>query len=224
MAKRFTSTNKWSDPWYRKLPPDMKLFWQYITDNCDMAGIWSVDMELASFLTGNQYEEKEILKAFDGRIVSIKNGQYWHIPQFVEFQYGQLKDDYNPHKPAIASLIRHGINPRVHEPLNKASRSLMGKGKDKDNIYILRAFDEFWAGYPRKINKAGALACYRKLKVDENLHASILDGVKRWKETEQWNKDDGKYIPHPATWLNQRRWEDEITKGDKKNDPYAWAR
>ena len=38
----------------------------------------------------------------------------------------------------------------------------------------------------------------------------MIDAVEKQKKTDQWTRDGGQYIPHPATWLNQRRWEDEI--------------
>lgn len=68
-------------------------------------------------------------------------------------------------------------------------------------------FDEFWAIYPRKTAKTVAIKAWKKVKVDAALLGIILEAVKRQKDTKQWQ--DG-FIPHPATWLNQKRWEDEV--------------
>jgi len=54
MVKRFTETTKWLDPWFRKLPAKVKIFWMYLIDSCDNAGFWIVDFELASFLIGEK--------------------------------------------------------------------------------------------------------------------------------------------------------------------------
>jgi len=50
--KRFTETEKWRDPWFRKLSAGAKLAFLYIIDNCDNAGVWTADKELADFSIG----------------------------------------------------------------------------------------------------------------------------------------------------------------------------
>ena len=52
IMKRFTETNKWEDPWFRKLKPEMKLLWSWLLDSCDNAGIIDADIELAAFQIG----------------------------------------------------------------------------------------------------------------------------------------------------------------------------
>ena len=71
------------------------------------------------------------------------------------------------------------------------------------------SFDRFWTAYPRKEGKPKAKAVFDKLKPDDELLQRMLDSIERWKRTDQWQEDGGRYIPHPSTWLNQRRWEDE---------------
>ena len=85
-------------------------------------------------------------------------------------------------------------------------------------------FDEFWSAYPRKDSKAASIKAFSKIAPDEQLRAKILAGVKRAETSEQWRKDDGKFIPHASTWLNQRRWEDEGTHMNGHSDddsPFA---
>lgn len=43
----------------------------------------------------------------------------------------------------------------------------------------------------------------------------MLNAIETAKQSRQWNKDNGQYIPNPATWLNQKRWEDEIIIDNK---------
>ncbi len=67
-------------------------------------------------------------------------------------------------------------------------------------------FEIFWKVYPRKVGKEAAYKAWGKLKPPIEACLSTLE----WqKESRDWLKDGGEYIPHPATWLNQKRWQDE---------------
>lgn len=68
-------------------------------------------------------------------------------------------------------------------------------------------FDEFWRAYPKKVGKKAAQKAYRKANVPAG---TLLAALERQKRSDQWSRDGGRYIPNPATWLNQGRWEDEI--------------
>jgi hypothetical protein len=70
-------------------------------------------------------------------------------------------------------------------------------------------FSIFWEAYPRKTSKATALKSWLKIRPDAALLDVILAAVEAQSKSPQWVKDDGQFIPHPATWLNQRRWEDK---------------
>ncbi len=71
-------------------------------------------------------------------------------------------------------------------------------------------FDRFWDRWPRKIGKAQAEKAWAKLRPEAPLQAQILVAVGRQCESDAWRKDGGAFIPHAATWLNGRRWEDEL--------------
>lgn len=71
------------------------------------------------------------------------------------------------------------------------------------------AFNRFWRIYPRKVAKQSALKAWTKIQLTEQLVEIILAALERHLKSAQWLRDDGKFIPHPATWLNGRRWEDE---------------
>jgi hypothetical protein len=130
--KRFTETTKWEDPWFRRLPPEMKLLWSWILDRCDNAGIIDPDIDLASFQIGYQYPI-DTLSKFDGRVVQIECGK-WFIPKFIQFQYGELSTDCRAHKPVFQSLEKHGINATdLHlKGYPKGINTLQEKDKDKD--------------------------------------------------------------------------------------------
>lgn len=98
------------------------------------------------------------------------------------------------------------------------------KDKVKDNITPIspsngdnNSFNTFWNAYPKKVAKPQALKAFNKIKPDAQQFQQMLSGLENQKRSDQWNKDSGQYIPNPATWLNQRRWEDEIpeTKSER---------
>lgn len=70
-------------------------------------------------------------------------------------------------------------------------------------------FDVFWKAYPKKIGKEAARRAFAKATCDLLTMLSAIEAQKEWP---QWKKDDGQYIPNPATWLNQGRWDDEISE------------
>lgn len=74
---------------------------------------------------------------------------------------------------------------------------------------MLSTFDNFWKIYPKKKSKGRAEKAWIKLNPDEQLQDRITNALERAKKSEDWLKNSGQYIPHPATWLNARGWEDE---------------
>ncbi len=71
-------------------------------------------------------------------------------------------------------------------------------------------FDDFWKAYPKKTAKEKALAIWKRDGLDAIAQA-IIDALLLVRVTEGWTKENGRYIPNPTTWLNGKRWEDELT-------------
>lgn len=109
MAKRFTDTNKYKKPFIRGLQGAYKLFWDYLYHDCDHAGIWIVDIQIAQMYLGSDMKitkEKALLNfnSDEVRIVEIDNGKKWFIPSFITFQYGQLSESNRAHSSIIIIL------------------------------------------------------------------------------------------------------------------------
>jgi uncharacterized protein YdaU (DUF1376 family) len=89
------------------------------------------------------------------------------------------------------------------------------KDKDKNNKSTSPPaedlFPKFWKLYPNKKGKAAAEKAWKKLKVTDALFNLIAQGLTKQCTSPAWTKDGGQFIPHPATWLNGKRWEDEIS-------------
>lgn len=102
----------------------------------------------------------------------------------------------------------------TEEEANQANATNKNKNKNKEQDIEKEQEEEmfarFWNCYPRHEAKQNALKAFQKINPDADLLNTICAAVERWKQSEQWTKDGGQFIPYPATWLNQRRWEDEI--------------
>jgi len=82
--------------------------------------------------------------------------------------------------------------------------------KDKPLAQNADAFARVWAAYPKKKGKAAAMKAFAKLKPTPEFVLSMLGAIEEAKSSEDWRREDGRYIPYPASWLNGRRWEDEV--------------
>ena len=69
-------------------------------------------------------------------------------------------------------------------------------------------FEEFWLAYPRREAKPRAQKAWQAVRPDRALTHRMLAAIERQRQSLQWQRDGGKYIPHPATWLNGQRWLD----------------
>lgn len=78
-------------------------------------------------------------------------------------------------------------------------------------------FDQFWSAYPRKAGKQNAIKAWGKISPDQPLLKTILENIQARLDSGEWDKGKPQFIPHPATYLNGGRWEDEIIAG---NDSY----
>jgi hypothetical protein len=76
-------------------------------------------------------------------------------------------------------------------------------------------FEAFWFSYPKKKSRSTAEKVWRKLAPSPELTQRILDAVAAQRNSPQWLKDGGQFIPYAATWLNARRWEDEADERPK---------
>jgi hypothetical protein len=139
MAKRFTDTEKWKKPFIRGLQGAYKLLWLYICDDCDHAGIWQVDMEVAAIRIGEKIDLKEAIRSFDEKIIILDKGNKWFIPSFLEFQYPSgLNSDNRAHNSVIILLEKYNLRISKDKPLISPLKGAMDmdmvKDMDKDMV------------------------------------------------------------------------------------------
>lgn len=79
-------------------------------------------------------------------------------------------------------------------------------------------FERFWSAYPKKKAKADAEKAWKSVIGEQHIE-SIISAIVQQKESDDWQKADGQYIPYPATWLRGRRWEDSADKAIIHTEP-----
>lgn len=149
-----------------------------------------------------------------------EHGQYAYIPKFAAHQHinpreaaSILPDPENEQEYDGRPLVITG-HPRV----NHASSSGQARdpdaqggreGKGRSICPNTHAFGQFWSTYPRRVQRGRAEKAFAKLNPSEETLTTILAAIEKQKTSEQWKKDGGTFVPHPATWLNDKRWLDE---------------
>lgn len=137
--KRFTDTELSDKEWFMGLSCRLKCAVRYLFDKCDSAGVWTPNYTLAAVYVGEPFTEKEILDVDNGEQFQ-KFGEKILVKGFIEFQYGELTEKCNPHRPIIKKLIKYGLwengNLRVPEILgrvpDRVPDTLEEKEKEKD--------------------------------------------------------------------------------------------
>ena len=140
MARRFTDTEKWSDPWFSDLDNESRLLWLYLCDKCSYVGIWKVNFREMRFFCNSEKSDDQIKQIFNDRIIELKSDK-WFIPKFLSFQYPK---GLQSNKPAIIGIrneiIRLGIETIVSESLgndyliikDKEQEKVKDKGKEQE--------------------------------------------------------------------------------------------
>lgn len=109
----------------------------------------------------------------------------------------------------------YGGNQEIPPYTNDTNKIKLNKNINKNinkNLKDTYAhFDALWAAYPKKKGKENAKKAFVKLSPNDTLFVQMLKALEAQKRSDDWNRDEGRYIPYPATWINNRRWEDEET-------------
>lgn len=154
--KRFTDTELSDKEWFMSLSCRLKCVVRYLFDKCDSAGVWTPNYKLASIYVGEPFTEQEVLEIDDGDQFE-KFGEKILVRGFLDFQYGELSEKCNPHKPVIKKLIKYGLwengNLRVPERVSntlkeeekdKDKEEDKEKEKDKKEIFIVPEMQKIW--------------------------------------------------------------------------------
>lgn len=134
MAKRFTDTDKYKKHFIRGLPGAYKLLWDYLYLDCNHAGIWIVDFDIAQIYLGSDMpvDRDTALRLFNAdklRVIDFDDGKKWFIKPFIDFQYGTLNPNNRAHNSVISILEKENL----YDGVKGLVSPLQGcKDKDKD--------------------------------------------------------------------------------------------
>ena len=137
MAKRFHDSGLWNEDWYIDLPTNYKLFYQYLIDNCDHAGIWKPNTKHFEFILGSTCPLNGFLNSVNAdkeRIIMLPNKRYF-ICGFIPFQYGNILNLNNRvHLSICNALILNKIPLGSIRPQIEVKEGVKDKDKDRDYI------------------------------------------------------------------------------------------
>lgn len=216
MAKRFTDSKKWDKPWYKKLPAKYKCLWDFITSKCDLAGVWEIDFDGASYHIGEPVSERDAQRFFKDHIYII-NPRKWFVVDFIKFQYGE--NPLNPkspiHKKVLEILTKYSLSDtlyatlpaRVKEEEEEKEGEEEGEQEEENGVTILSEtdFEIFWDAYDKKTGDKKKLKV-KWDKLTEKERVSALAYIPVYVAA----TPDKQYRKNPDTFLNNKSWNDEI--------------
>ena len=232
-------TATWNSPEFRKFSPEAKLLLIYLftNDAKSITGIYKIDFDKMSFDTGIKVQKiakiieelkNELMYDYDKGIVWIiahTRKQFCRTPKISDRILKGIENNLttlNGHPFVGLFLKEYGYLPLFSGapypyPLYTLTNGSIyppgeGGGEGKGIIKkegVKNGFEKLWNSYPKKKSKGQAEKVFSKINPDEQLLAKMIATIERAKKSEDWIKEKGKYIPHPATWLNAKGWEDE---------------
>lgn len=97
--------------------------------------------------------------------------------------------------------------------VNKSKKdiSIYGQNDLKNDPYDpMKSFEMFYSAYPKKVKKQNVIKWFQKNKPSAQLLTTMMIALEKFKKSSGWLKNNGQFIPDPTTWLNQKRWEDDL--------------
>ena len=177
------------------------------------------DLVVLSKLTG---VDRRILSKFTGKYPGLfrespEDSQRLYNPrQMSEYQEFLQTVEKNRLAGLASAKARQSKSTGVGHPLNHKELDLdvevrthqtpplVSPESSLEQATKSAAFDVFWEKWPRKQNKTAARRAWMKVPLQE--YGPVMTGLEKWLVSDQWQRG---VIPHPATWLNAKRWQDE---------------
>lgn len=216
----------------KNLTANAKLLYGEITALCNQKGYcWANNKYFADLYSASiRSITRWINDLADGGYINIKliykNGTKEIEKRVIQLQGAQTKtsipidkNDVTPIDKNITDPIdKNGVDNNTSKSNNTDLNITSNNTKDITPIAPTtsckttaqeKRFEMFWAAYPKKLGKGAAEKAFKRIKPDDILLAQMIVAIKAIAITKQWQENNGQFIPYPATWLNQRRWEDE---------------
>ena len=180
----------------------------YIASCCHLS-IETVDMAIEKLSSPDKYsrslnDEGKRLERIDGGYKLIN---YLKYRQFT----------YSMHPEAVKKRRQRDIKGHVETcPGHSASASASPSASASASASENTGFETFWSLYPKKKNKKDAEKAWNKIKSPTETLEKIKNALLWQTKSDQWQKENGQFIPYPASYLNAGAWMDET---ENKNAP-----
>lgn len=233
-VQRMINSKFWSDSFIvdNLNPLDRYLFLYFLTnEKTNLAGVYELPLRTIANETG--IDKEEILRMLERMKTRVEYKDGWVcLVNFIKHQ--------NLNNVSILKGIQnelHSLPEEIHKWVEQTRgvREVYERGTTPDNIIesnlieskviksnqtknkseeYEKSFEEFWKEYPEKVGKGKAYDSWKKLSDETKL--KCLEQIKLQVINKHFrNKSGVDYIPHPTTWLNQKRWEDEVKQVKK---------
>ena len=191
----------------RELGPAPQMAYLFITSQMDRdRAAYERKCEKNRVIAENREAKKRQAKGTNERAPSSTNVHERHQYKDKDNYKDKDKDnrDISPQTPTGGESDDAGES-LVVQTATGAAKAASPSKTPQDNPL----FSEFWQAYPRKVAKDAARKAWDKRKPDEALLKVMLAAIALQKGSRQWLEENGRFIPHPATWLNKGQWQDE---------------
>lgn len=193
----------WTDSYrFDCISPEAEVLFTRLIMKADDYGNFFGDSRIITsmcFPLGAMFDVQEALDTLASRglimLYSVDGKEYLHIANFGQRMRNGMKRKFPTHAGELQESAASCSKERPERNTNRI--------ETEENR---KAFDAFWAAYPKKVGKSMAEAAWAKAELPEL--DIILKSLHKAKQSPDWIKEKGAFIPHPSTWLNQRRWED----------------
>lgn len=155
-------------------------------------------------------------------LYEVDGRPYFWFPTWAEHQRIQTKKSKYPDPLNGISrnlTVIHRESPPESNPIQSESESESEYESNPNTAAPRDAFGTFWEAYPKKKSKGDAEKAWKQVKPDAETVGLILLAVEQQKQSKDWKKDNGQFIPYPATWLRAKGWEDEPQENAASGEP-----
>lgn len=135
----------------------------------------------------------------------------WQIVNYEKYRKIRSADERREYMADLMRKRRHDSVSERKQQLAKLAHADAEADALNPRASCDARFVEFWDAYPRKKSKGTALKAWGRIKPTQQLFEAIIGALSKAKSSPDWKRDNGQFIPYPASWLNARGWEDEQT-------------
>ena len=215
----------------KNLTPNAKLLYGEITALCNEKGFCWANNEYFAELYGvsktsiSKWISSLIEKGYLQSEIIYKKDSKEILNRYLRIVKDPIEEKLNTYLTKVKDPIEEKLNTPIEEKLkdnntyinntmnNTYEYTYMSDGVEK--VEPVKDYEEkfniFYKAYPKKVAKTKVLSWFKSNKPKDDLFELMMKQLEVFKNSYNWNKDNGQYIPNPTTWLNQKRWEDEIT-------------